>query len=296
MGGWNRVRGMKTFVRILAGKILGASRVTGPGGVSRTRPMEGVIGLGRLGLAIGLALAGPCAPAAQEGEAAGGELRAVLASYRQALGGVATAELTGFVEIGVQERGAEESVRLVYARAPRSLRIEVLTGELRIVQGTDGAAVWAYAQRTGGERMMLPLPPEAERGLRRAALSACHDPLLKPARLGYELTLRDESPKAEGQHLIEVSEGGRPVAYVRIDRETGRVLARWNADGAGEVQVNRDYREVDGHLWPSEVIAVKEGVEVGRWRLADLRLDELPDPGLFAPPPDLPPSGTNSKL
>ncbi len=259
--------------------------------------MDGVLRFSRLGLALGLALAGLRADAVKEGGDPGDELPAVLASYRRALGGGASAaELAGFVEIGVQEREGAESVRLVYARAPRSLRIETLAGDLRIVEGTDGAAVWAYVQKVGGERVAVRLPPEAERGVRRAALLACHDPLLKPERLGYVLALRDELPQAEGQHLIEIAEAGQPLAYVRIDRETGRVLARWSADGAGELQVNRSYREVGGRLWPSEVVAVKDGKEQGRWRLADLRLDELPDPSLFAPPPDLPPATTNSKL
>ena len=221
----------------------------------------------------------------------------MIESYRRAQGVRAGNEaLAGFVEIGFQDREGSETVRLVYARAPRSLRIETLAGELRIVQVCDGATAWAYMQKPGGERLAVGLPPEVERVLRLSAVAAFHDPLLEPERYGYELALRDDLPKAEGQRLIEISEGRRPVAYVRIDRETGRLLARWSVEGPGETQVYRNFREVDGRLWPSEVITMKEGVELGRWRLADLRLDELPDPGMFAPPPDLPPSGTNSKL
>lgn len=265
--------------------------------VIRTWCMDGALRRWRLRWVVCLALAAPFVWAAKEGEPRDGGIQSVIESYRRAQGARAgKAALAGFVEIGMQERDGLETVRLVYARAPRSLRIETLADDLRIVQGTDGATVWAYMQKPGGERRVVALPPEVERGLRLAAEAAFHDPLLEPGRFGYELALRDESPMAEGQRLVEISEGGRAVAFVRIDRETGRVLARWTVEGAGETQVHRGYREIDGCLTPSEVITMKDGVELGRWRLADLRLGETPDPDLFAPPRDMPPSVGNSKL
>lgn len=210
-------------------------------------------------------------------------LEEVISAYTKAIGGASG--LTSLVEQGVIEGDKTEQLKIVYAKAPNKIRIEILTPTGRLIQGFDGFTPWCLIEPRAGKPVALPLDSEDEQHLRFAARTVLRDPMIDAQALGFTLTLRNDDPDAEGQHLVVVRDANREHFCLQIERRTGRPLAKLeNRNGRQIVLRHKSFRLVDGRSWPTETETHVDGLSMNTWRLANLRLNEELADDLFAPP------------
>jgi hypothetical protein len=211
----------------------------------------------------------------------------VLAAYAKACG--ATERLkahTSLVEQSVIESAENtETLRIVRAKVPDKIRIETLSATGSLVQGFDGFTAWCVLKPRNGRPLAVPLDPDTERKLRLAARTALRIPLLEADTLGFTLSLGSDAADADGQHLVVVSTGERELYRLRIDRDSGRPLARIESRQGQQIITRFDsFRLVDGINWPASATTSVAGETTFTWRLAQLRLDEELADDLFSPP------------
>jgi hypothetical protein len=208
----------------------------------------------------------------------------VLAAYAKACGDTERLKThTTLVEQSVIESAENtETLRIVRAKVPDKIRIETLSATGRLVQGFDGFTAWCVLKPRNGRPLAVPLDPDTERELRLAARTALRNPLLEADTFGLTLTLSSDDAS---QHLVAVSNGARELYRLRIDRDSGRPLARIESRQGQQITTRYDsFRMIDGVNWPATATTSFAGNNTATWRLAQLRLDEKLDDELFAPP------------
>ena len=216
-------------------------------------------------------------------------LSEVLAPYARHCGdSLRRSAITSVVEQSLAESSAAPQIRILRAKAPGKIRIETLTEEGRLIQGFDGATAWTLLEPRHGTARLLPLAPDAVRLLRLSALLALHDPLLDAEALGLSAALHDNDPDAGGQHLVIVSSPSRELMRLRIERKTGRPLARIEHTAGSRVVTHfESFRMIEGVAWPAVGTTTTDDNEPVTWQLVQVRFDEEQPDALFAPPPGM---------
>lgn len=211
----------------------------------------------------------------------------VLAAYAKACGDTERLKThTTLIEQSVIESAENtETLRIVRAKVPDKIRIETLSATGSLVQGFDGFTAWCVLTPRNGRPLAVPLDPDTEQQLRLAARTALRIPLLAADTLGFTLSLGSDAADADGQHLVVVRNGERELYRLRIDRDSGRPLARIESRQGQQITTRYDsFRMIDGVNWPATATTSFAGNNTATWRLAQLRLDEKLDDDLFAPP------------
>lgn len=244
--------------------------------------------IGRIPLLLGLLTAFVASSAkigAQEAT-----LPEVLAAHAEHCGdSLRLQTITSVVEHSLAETSAAApQIRILRAKVPDKIRIETLTETGRLIQGFDGTTAWTLLEPRHGTARSVPLAPDAARVLRLSALLALRNLVLDAEALGLSAALRDNDPDADAQHLVVVSSSFLELMRLRVERKTGRPLARIeHAAGRRVVTHFEAFRLVEGVAWPAATTTTTEDGGSVTWRLVHVRLDEEQPDSLFAPPPGM---------
>jgi len=215
-------------------------------------------------------------------------LSLILAKHAIAAGTDKIAETKTLVETRLIQSEAGEFIQVLYAKKPAKLREEYLTPKGRIVRAYDGTKTWGATTKRGGEMHVLELEPQEDRELRKAASmdEAFSDRLTAAQTRAALIEPRENEPTADGQLLLFVSEKDLEQYRLKVDRQTGLLLAMYSTKNGKAIQyLYSKYKEIDGIAIPLEIKILVDGKESRRTRLSSIRYNIELDDALFAPPP-----------
>ena len=212
----------------------------------------------------------------------------ILAKHAQAAGAEKIAETKTLIETRLVQIESGEYIQILYAKKPAKLRVEYLTARGRIVRVFDGTKTWGATEKRGGELRTLELEPQEDKELRNAAITneAFTDRLLAAQAQAALIEPRENEPTADGQLLLFVTEKDQGQYRLKIDRQTGLLLAMYSTQKGRAIQyLYSKYKQIDGIANPLEIRILVDGKESRRTRLSSIRYNVELDDALFSPPP-----------
>jgi len=223
-------------------------------------------------------------------------LAAILAQHAQAAGADKSAKAKTLVETRLVQSESGELIQVFYAKKPGKFRIEHLTPRGRIAWAFNGTKFWCSVEKRGGVPQEFKLGPQEEKEWRTIAATdeAFSDRLIAAQTRQAQIETRENEPTADGQLLLFVTEKDMEQYRLKIDRQTGLLLAMYSTQNGKSVQyLYSNYTHFDDIAIPLEITVLTDGRETQRTRLSSIRYDvELEDALFSAPakPKDVPPT------